>query len=69
MARKIEIGDKVRYSGKFLRSTGQHRGLPGQARGIVTALTPFCGSDLATIDWDCDMPDKVITANLEKCRP
>jgi hypothetical protein len=48
----IGAGDKVKVSGKFLRSTGQYTGPIGQAKGVVMALQDLGGLVLATIKWD-----------------
>jgi hypothetical protein len=67
--RTFAVGDRVRYTAAFLRSTGMYTGAIPQARGTITALEPFGGAVLATIDWcDADVPPRVITANLEPAR-
>jgi hypothetical protein len=69
MAKKctISVGDKVRYSPAFLRSTGQYTGDIPHARGTVVALKLFGNVTLATIDWaNPEIPAKVLTSNLEK---
>lgn len=48
----IAVGDKVKVSGKFLRSTGQYTGPVGQAKGVVTGLQDLGGIILATVVWD-----------------
>lgn len=58
------IGDKVAYSVQFLRSTGMSHTDAAHARGVITALEKFGGAELATIKWDRDMPERVITPNL-----
>ena len=62
----VEIGDKVAYSAKWLRDTGQVAGDIGHARGVVVALeSPTPDWTLATIQWDKgDFPDRVNVANL-----
>ena len=69
----IKVGDKVRYTGKFLRSIGAYTGPLGQGKGIVKKLEPLGrGSDLtyiATIDWNNpEIPEKVNIKNLEKIK-
>jgi len=69
----IKVGDKVRYTVKFLRSTGEYTGAIPHARGIVKKLEPLGrGPDailIATIDWgNPDVPDKVNIMNLEKIK-
>jgi hypothetical protein len=39
MSTKFTIGDKVRYTGKFLRNTGQYTGSAGLDRWIITGFT------------------------------
>lgn len=68
---EIKVGDKVRYSTKFLRNTGQYTGDIPFARGIVTALEPLGKGSirtfLAVIDWgNPDIPERVLVSNLEK---
>lgn len=64
------IGDKVAYSVQFLRSIGMCHGEIAHARGIITKLiTPCSAWTLAEIKWNCDMPEKVNTANLAKVGP
>jgi hypothetical protein len=68
-ARKFAVGDRVRYTADFLRSTGMFTGAIPQARGTITTLEPFGEAVLATIDWgNVDVPPRVITANLEPAR-
>lgn len=37
---KIQVGDKVKLTGKFLKSTGQFKGPAGLSTWVVTAITP-----------------------------
>ena len=38
----LQVGDKVRLTGKYLKSTGQQRGGEGQSVWLITALSgPF----------------------------
>ncbi len=63
----IAIGDKVGYSRAFLKSTGMFTGDIPRAKGTVTALQPFGGGNLATIDWDLpDIPPRVLDVNLAR---
>lgn len=64
---KIQIGDKVAYSAKFLKSTGQLTGAIPHARGTVTEVKT-CGSmELATITWgNPDIPERVNVFNLAR---
>ncbi len=66
----MKVGDKVRYSAPFLRSTGQMTGDTGFARGQITGIqrlgTDPNGTELAVIAWDNpDIPTKVNVKNLE----
>jgi hypothetical protein len=62
---QIKVGDRVRYSVRWLQSTGQYTGDIAHATGTVTTITPFAGG-LATVDWHNDsVPAKVLVANLE----
>lgn len=64
----IGTGDKVKVSGKFLRSTGQYTGPIGQAKGVVTGLQDLGGGlVLATIKWDrAGVGEKFNVKNLLK---
>jgi hypothetical protein len=71
----IEVGDRVRFTAKFLRSTGQYTGEPAPtsygpfARGEVLNIIPLSGTTLlAEIKWDDTFRSKVNIDNLEKCR-
>jgi len=65
---RIVVGDRVKYSAAWLRSTGTYAGTLPHARGVVTAILPKFGRDgLATIAWDREgVPEKVLVANLVK---
>ena len=65
---KFVVGDKVAYSVQFLKSVGLSHSDAAHVRGVITALMPFGGGNraLATITWDREMPEKVITPNLAK---
>jgi hypothetical protein len=64
--KSIEVGDRVRYSVRFLRSIGAYTGVLPFAQGIVVEMLPLSReTTLARIQWDrSDIPDKVNTANL-----
>ena len=63
----IQVGDRVAYSAKFLRSIGCYSGDMPHARGTVTALQPLGQTTLAVVDWNTDeIPRRVNTANLAK---
>lgn len=67
MAKKknIEVGDTVKYSRTFLRSTGQYTGDIPFAVGTVTGLVPLGDNVLAEIDWKNEnIPKRVLTQNL-----
>ena len=70
MAATFEVGAKVRYSAKFLRSTGQYTGDIPFARGVITALRPMGDATIATVDFKASLGRdmNVLTANLEVCR-
>ena len=55
MARKgsLNAGDRVAYSAKWLRSTGQVAGEAGQRRGVVASRHRT--GDLVYVRWDCDV--------------
>jgi hypothetical protein len=59
----VKVGDSVKYSTKFLRSTGQYTEL-GRLKGEVKKLENLGGLTLAVIDWDGDAPQRVNVKNL-----
>jgi hypothetical protein len=65
----IEAGDRVAYSKKWLRSTGQMTGDTPQARGTVVEMQVLGSIRLAVIQWDHpDFPEKVNVMNLSRVR-
>lgn len=64
----LRIGNKVKYSAKWLRSTGTYTGPLPFARGHITEIRAFSKSGLATVKWDNDydneVPTKILCANL-----
>lgn len=64
----IQVGDRVRYSTNWLRSTGCYTGDLPQARGIVKELKVLSPEVvLAVIDWgNPEIPEKVNVKNLER---
>jgi len=68
MSGKIEIGSRVAYSVKFLRSISAYTGPLPFARGIVTGISSLSDTfALADITWDKDRdetPSRVNIANL-----
>ena len=65
----INVGDKVAYRVGFLRNIGMAHSPMAHMRGTVTALEPFSGNKLATVEWDSledGLPKMVLDQNL--CR-
>ena len=61
----MNIGDSVKYSVKFLRSTGQYVGNVPHAAGVITSVKNYGGLSIATIKWNYpDVPEKVNVKNL-----
>jgi hypothetical protein len=64
----VNIGDKVKYSRAFLRSTGMLTGEAPFGKGTITALDSYGSKDftIATIQWDggFDLPGRVNVKNL-----
>ena len=50
--RAFEIGDRVAYGIKWLKSTGSIVGDLPRLRGTVKAIEPFGEHQLVTIAWD-----------------
>lgn len=47
------IGDRVRFSGEWLRNTCQYTGPVGQLRGTVTGVRLYATCPpLITVEWD-----------------
>jgi hypothetical protein len=67
----FKVGDKVKLSAAFLRSLGESAtGQGWHSKGTITDLTPFGGPGcmLATVEWNSEWPNKIITANLSPIR-
>jgi hypothetical protein len=64
----IEVGDRVRYTADWLRSTGQVVGEAGFMRGRVADFVPLASCTLAVVHWDHIEESRVLVQNLEKCR-
>jgi hypothetical protein len=62
----IKVGDKVAYSAKYLRNTGQQTGDTPFMRGVVTAIKPLGDNQLATVQWSPDYSCNVLTVNLSR---
>jgi len=66
---EIKIGDRVQYSVKWLRSTGQYTGDIAHAKGIVRKITPLGQKSLATVAWGNEnVPPTVLIDNLTKLK-
>lgn len=66
----VAVGDKVAYSVQFLRSIGMSHGEMARARGeVIEVKTHGSSFTLATIKWNCEMPERVNVANLTKVGP
>ena len=68
---KLEVGDRVQYSARFLRSISCFTGELPQARGNIVELLPMGQATLAQVDWGPgadDVPQKVLVQNLERAR-
>lgn len=52
-AAKLKVGDKVRYSAMFLRSTGQYTGEVPFAKGTIVGFDDLGGgARIASIAWE-----------------
>jgi hypothetical protein len=62
----MQLGDKVRYSQKFLRSIACYAGPMACATGTVTAVTDFSPNfRLVSVDWHGeDLPTRILDCNL-----
>ena len=71
---KLKIGDRVRYSGDWLRSAGIYTGEVPFKKGEITELRGFSAqTTLAIVKWDSvsdprDEYGTINTANLERTR-
>lgn len=68
VSKEIKIGDKVKYSVKWLKSTGNYTGILPHATGIVMSRDKVSvGMILATVDWGKykeEVPERVNVRNL-----
>jgi hypothetical protein len=70
---KANVGDRVRFTVGFLRSTGQYSGPEAPtsfgpfARGRVIADVEKM-PDFRLVKWDNGRETPVLAANLERCR-
>lgn len=56
----MKIGDRVKYSRDFLRSTGQFTGPIPFARGIIQEISLVGNTlKLATVVWDNDILEEI----------
>lgn len=64
----IEIGDKVQYSARFLKSIGCYTGELPFAKGRVTYLQKVGSLTIASVAWGnpSDVPEGVNVANLKR---
>ena len=61
----MQIGDKVKYSVRFLRSIACYAGPMACATGTVTAMEEFGSSSLVSVDWHGeDLPKRILESNL-----
>ncbi len=63
----MQIGDKVRYSVRFLRSIACYAGPMACATGTVTAMENFgsIGNYLVSVDWHGEeLPKRILESNL-----
>lgn len=64
---KIQVGDRVAYRVRWLRSVGLCHSDAARARGVVTEMKPLGRSlILARVNWDSDMPERVNVENLAR---
>ena len=66
---EIELGMRVQYSARWLRSTGQLTGAvpfrKGTVRGLETTVGPGVQLQVAVVDWDDkEGANRVLTCNL-----
>ena len=69
----LEVGDRVRYTRKFLRDTGQYTGPAGISKGTIVRFEPLGkGTMLAVVSWaewnDPEMTWPIRVDNLEITR-
>jgi hypothetical protein len=64
----IRVGDRVCFSARFCRGTGQQTGDLPFARGEVKELQTLGGEiKLAVVDWDTpDIPERVSVNHLSR---
>lgn len=63
----MQIGTKVMYSRKWLKSTGSYTGVLPFARGTIINIIDLGATKLAEIEWnDENVPKKVNINNLHE---
>lgn len=73
MNTSLAIGDRVRFSGNWLRNIGAYTGPLGQLVGTVIAIREYktCPS-MVTVDWDHQYFDtketNVLATNLQRTK-
>lgn len=60
----MRVGDRVKYSARFLRSIACYAGDMAHGTGTVLELIPLGHTTLARVEWDRELPDKVNMKNL-----
>jgi hypothetical protein len=68
MIREIQVGDRVQYSAKFLKSIGACTGWICFAAGVVTDIERYGGTAIAYIAWE-NISRMPIAANIENLVP
>lgn len=66
MRQQLQIGDRVKYAARFLRSIGVHTGEMCFAVGVITDLVHTGGTTLAVVDWvgGKRLPSRINADNL-----
>ena len=68
--RTVQVGDRVRYTRRWLRSAGFLTGPVPFMRGQIVGMSMLGHDPLAEVKWDGSTPATpcVLAANLERCR-
>ena len=65
---KISVGDRVKYSAKFLRSIGAYTGELPFAKGTVREISHWGTLTVARVEWgNPEIPEGVNVGNLTLC--
>ena len=63
-ATQFKVGDKVKLTSKFMKSTGMYTHAPGADRGVVPEIVPFGSGILLGVKWGDGHVGRVLDKNV-----